>query len=164
MTTARTRRVHADDAAALAAIDEAAFDAPWDLSTFRSLLAGSLTLGWRRDVHGAPVAAALVRVVAGEGELLRLAVHPSARRQGHARALVEAILADLAGGLPYGLHLEVRASNEAARALYRATGFAEVGRRPDYYASPVEDAVLMRWWPSPDGACRDRLAPPGSRW
>ena len=40
-------------------------------------------------------------------------------------------------------HLEVRAGNAAARALYRAMGFEEVGKRHSYYSAPVEDAVLL---------------------
>jgi ribosomal-protein-alanine N-acetyltransferase len=39
--------------------------------------------------------------------------------------------------------LEVRASNEAAQALYRKLGFHDVGRRPRYYGDNGEDAVLM---------------------
>jgi ribosomal-protein-alanine N-acetyltransferase len=43
------------------------------------------------------------------------------------------------------MYLEVRPSNAAARALYRAEGFAEVGLRRDYYpaAGGREDAVIM---------------------
>jgi ribosomal-protein-alanine N-acetyltransferase len=40
--------------------------------------------------------------------------------------------------------LEVRAGNKAAQGFYRFLGFAEEGRRPAYYADPVEDAILMR--------------------
>ena len=39
--------------------------------------------------------------------------------------------------------LEVRAGNSAAQALYRRCGFVVEGRRRRYYASPVEDALLM---------------------
>jgi len=42
--------------------------------------------------------------------------------------------------------LEVRESNERARALYLREGFAEAGRRRDYYPAPQgrrEDALLM---------------------
>jgi ribosomal-protein-alanine N-acetyltransferase len=39
--------------------------------------------------------------------------------------------------------LEVRASNAAARALYREYGFYEVGERKRYYADNREDAVIM---------------------
>ncbi len=39
--------------------------------------------------------------------------------------------------------LEVRASNEAARALYRKYGFQDVGLRRRYYNDNNEDAVIM---------------------
>ncbi|WBL35221.1 hypothetical protein O0235_10520 [Tepidiforma flava] len=39
--------------------------------------------------------------------------------------------------------LEVRVSNEAARALYRRYGFYEVGIRKRYYADNHEDAIIM---------------------
>ncbi|MDX8391133.1 MAG: hypothetical protein R8K53_00980, partial [Mariprofundaceae bacterium] len=48
------------------------------------------------------------------------------------------------------MHLEVRASNLAAQALYQSLGFTTVGTRPNYY-SPIpdkplgEDAVLMHF-------------------
>jgi ribosomal protein S18 acetylase RimI-like enzyme len=41
--------------------------------------------------------------------------------------------------------LEVGAGNSVARALYESMAFAEVGRRPAYYASSNEDAILMTW-------------------
>jgi [ribosomal protein S18]-alanine N-acetyltransferase len=40
--------------------------------------------------------------------------------------------------------LEVREGNHSAQGFYRFLGFREEGRRPGYYADPVEDAVLMR--------------------
>jgi len=42
------------------------------------------------------------------------------------------------------LYLEVRDSNVAARALYASRGFAEIGRRRDYYRRPREDALVLR--------------------
>ncbi len=42
------------------------------------------------------------------------------------------------------LYLEVRVSNTAAQRLYERYDFEEVGRRPGYYTSPVEDAIVMR--------------------
>jgi ribosomal-protein-alanine N-acetyltransferase len=41
------------------------------------------------------------------------------------------------------MFLEVAAGNVAALALYRAAGFAEVGRRVRYYADG-SDALVMR--------------------
>jgi ribosomal-protein-alanine N-acetyltransferase len=37
----------------------------------------------------------------------------------------------------------VRETNQAARALYAALGFDEVGHRRGYYVLPVEDAILL---------------------
>ena len=42
------------------------------------------------------------------------------------------------------LTLEVRDSNEAAIRLYAALGFTEIGRRPNYYFHPKEDARILR--------------------
>jgi len=39
--------------------------------------------------------------------------------------------------------LEVRASNEGARRLYERLGFHLAGVRPNYYSSPVEDALIL---------------------
>nr|MCR5358181.1 ribosomal-protein-alanine N-acetyltransferase [Lachnospiraceae bacterium] len=39
--------------------------------------------------------------------------------------------------------LEVRASNTAAISLYKSLGFAEEGRRRNFYEHPVEDAIIM---------------------
>ncbi|MDP1634529.1 MAG: GNAT family N-acetyltransferase, partial [Gallionellaceae bacterium] len=41
--------------------------------------------------------------------------------------------------------LEVRASNQAAIALYRQAGFSDIGLRRDYYPARTgrEDAILM---------------------
>jgi ribosomal-protein-alanine N-acetyltransferase len=53
--------------------------------------------------------------------------------------------------------LEVRVSNVAARALYRAYGFYEVGLRKRYYADNHEDAIIMTTEPLDSAAYRARL-------
>jgi len=71
-----------------------------------------------------------------EYELLFIEVAEAARRQGVARALIEA--------LPQGrIFLEVRESNTPARELYKRAGFAETGRRKMYYREPSEDGIVM---------------------
>lgn len=78
---------------------------------------------------------------AGEAELLRIAVEPSQRGQGLARALLDACEAGLAAEGIQDLHLEVRVSNAAARALYRGADWRETGLRGRYYRDG-EDAAL----------------------
>jgi ribosomal-protein-alanine N-acetyltransferase len=86
-------------------------------------------------------------IVFEELRLMNLAVHASCRRQGIGWALAtEAISLGLAQSATKAT-LEVRVSNEAARALYRRLGFVQVGTRSKYYTHPIEDAVLMEMDP-----------------
>jgi ribosomal protein S18 acetylase RimI-like enzyme len=81
--------------------------------------------------------------LAGEAELLRIAVDPAHRGQNRGRILLEACQRDLeAEGLVH-LNLEVRASNAAAIRLYGACGWRRCGLRPSYYPDG-EDAALFR--------------------
>jgi ribosomal-protein-alanine N-acetyltransferase len=80
-----------------------------------------------------------VRHVVNELHVTTLAVRPERRRQGYARALVDAALAAFPEARR--VHLEVRPSNAAARSLYEALGFATTGLRRRYYGD--EDALLM---------------------
>jgi [ribosomal protein S18]-alanine N-acetyltransferase len=75
--------------------------------------------------------------------LENLTVDVNWRRRGVARALCAALIdwAKSEGAL--GLDLEVRVTNEAARALYASLQFVEQGRRKKYYRDPEEDGVLM---------------------
>ena len=75
-----------------------------------------------------------------ESEVLNLAVSMPWRRQGVGRRLVEEMIARSAGDLL----LEVRASNIEARNLYKKLGFQDERRRPGYYESPSEAAIVMR--------------------
>jgi len=78
---------------------------------------------------------------AGEHELLNLAVAPRFRRAGVARKLLHWLCKQIDGSL----FLEVRESNLAARNLYKSMDFEEVGRRPKYYESPPEAAIVMKF-------------------
>jgi len=66
----------------------------------------------------------------------------SAQGRGIGRVLVSALVGHARERGASQLHLEVRADNTAARALYEALGFGQVGRRRDYYGRG-RDAVLM---------------------
>jgi len=118
------------DAAALAAIHAAAFDdtRAWSADEIASLLDSRLTF-----VIHQPEGFALGRAVADEVELLTLAVHPAARRQGHARALLLAFEDESKNRGAARAYLEVAQDNIAALALYKAAGYQTTGTRPAYY-------------------------------
>ena len=94
-------------------------------------------------VEGILVAGFLVSrtLTAGESEILNVAVAPEWRRQGVARALLSALLADTGGAV----FLEVRGSNAAARSFYKSLDFHEVTTRADYYENPPESAIVMKF-------------------
>ncbi len=88
----------------------------------------------------------VARWVADEAEILLLGVAPAWRRQGLASQLIEDFLARAAGAGVRRCHLEVASDNAAALALYRALGFARIGRRKGYYnhgLGPPSDALLL---------------------
>jgi len=79
---------------------------------------------------------AMLRLVADEAELMTIAVDRKWRGKGIGRALIAAAFADLMMSSAKKMFLEVAADNAAAIALYRAHGFAEIGRRSGYYPRP----------------------------
>ncbi len=79
-----------------------------------------------------------------EADLMTLAVLPQWRGRGVGGALVDALIEAARERGMRAIFLEVRASNQAARALYGSRGFTDLRVVPDYYRNPVEDAVTMR--------------------
>ena len=77
-----------------------------------------------------------------EWELENIVVAESTRCRGLGCQLVQALLDVARQQHARAIFLEVRESNASARALYRACGFEESGRRPNYYSCPTEDAIL----------------------
>lgn len=92
---------------------------------------------------GAILGYAGLLVVLDEGYITNVAVRPEYRRQGIAGELLSVFRRFAEGNKMAFLTLEVRQSNQAARALYAKYGYAEVGVRKNYYDHPKEDAIIM---------------------
>jgi [ribosomal protein S18]-alanine N-acetyltransferase len=141
-----------DDLAALVALEARCHTHPWSEGGLRDAIvpvAGEGTILVLRGPWTPPDEQRGIRaycafhVVADEAHVHNLALAPEVRRRGLARRLLALTLEILARKGARAVHLEVRAGNAAARALYRAMGFHEVGKRHAYYSAPVEDAVLL---------------------
>lgn len=136
------RPMTAADVPSVAALEKLCFSDPWSVSSIASELDNplSLWLVWEED--GAAAAYLGVQRVPPQADVMNVAVSPALRRRGIAHAL----FAELERRLPEidELFLEVRASNSGAIALYRTLGFEQVGRRPNYYLDPREDALILR--------------------
>ena len=141
MTIERMNETHV---VAVAALEKLCFADPWSERSIASELENPLAL-WLVAVDGDCVAGYVgSQSVMGESDMMNIAVAPNYRRQGIAEALIEELARQLRDGGNYCLTLEVRASNEPAIALYEKLGFTQVGRRPNYYRSPKEDALILR--------------------
>lgn len=93
-----------------------------------------------------PEGGLLARCVAGECEILAFATDPAAQRQGVASSLLTELLGHARDSGADTVFLEVASGNAPARAFYTARGFAEIGRRRDYYTlrdGAHDDALLM---------------------
>jgi ribosomal-protein-alanine N-acetyltransferase len=133
------------DLEAVMAIERLSFSTPWERQAFSDELARS----WarlevlRQTASGGVIGFCNYWLVADELHILNIAVHPDERRRGHAARLLQHILDEASRNNTRVVSLEVRASNQAAQALYRKFGFRAVGTRPKYYADNGEDALLM---------------------
>jgi [ribosomal protein S18]-alanine N-acetyltransferase len=135
------------DLDAIVAIERASFsDPPWSRNSFLALVDSPrayFTVACESPT-GQVIGYVVAWFVADEAEIANLAVAPDRRHRGvGSRLLDEALIAARGAGAQV-VHLEVRDSNAAARALYGSRGFSAVGRRRHYYRDPVEDALLLR--------------------
>ena len=137
------RPMRAADVDAVVAIERGTFTMPWSAGTFRDLLARPDAACLVADADGQPVGYAVYWWAAGEAELGDIAVKESWRGSGVGSHLIGAVIDGAARRGARRLFLEVRDTNRRARALYRRHRFREVGRRPDYYRDPREDAIVM---------------------
>ena len=127
----------------VAELEKQCFSDPWSEKSVASELENPLSL-WLVALEGDTVAGYVGSpTVMGETDMMNVAVSPAYRRRGIARELIQALLRELARQGSHRLTLEVRASNAPARALYESLGFAQVGRRPNYYRNPKEDALIL---------------------
>ncbi|WP_245764263.1 GNAT family N-acetyltransferase [Sulfitobacter marinus] len=111
----------------MAQIHAAAFlhDRAWSAAEIADLLASPFVTAL--EAQGG---FALTRLVAGETELLTIAVDPAYQNQGIGRRLMNTWLTCGADSA----FLEVAADNTSAIALYESLGFHKTARRSRYYA------------------------------
>ncbi len=137
-------RMNKSHAEAIAALEKECFSDPWSVNAFLSEADNHLSL-WLVAMDGDRLAGYVgSQSVLGWADMMNLAVAPDYRRRGIARELIIRLISCLQAEKVSCLTLEVRVSNMPAISLYTQMGFAEVGRRKNYYHDPREDALILR--------------------
>ena len=141
------RPVDPADAPALAAVHASGFQSPWSAEDLARFVADGVNFALAAESDSGMIAGfILCRVIAGEAEVLTLAVAPAHRRQGVAARLLAEAMAR-ASLHAQTMFLEVAADNPGAISLYKGCGFATAGRRAGYYGrghGGSVDALVMR--------------------
>jgi ribosomal-protein-alanine N-acetyltransferase len=135
------------DAPKLAQLHGASFHRGWGEAEFEGMLTERNTLVHRLRQGRNIIGFAASRMVAGEAEILSIAVNASYRGRGLSRNLLLTHLGHLAGRGVRTVFLEVEEINQPARRLYERAGFGIAGRRERYYRQPDGEqlnALLMR--------------------
>ena len=131
---------------AVLAIEVQAYPFPWTRGNFIDSIAAGYLARALFAADGELIGYFVAMPGFEEMHLLNVTVASRHEGQGHARRLLAELYALSASFAAAAVWLEVRESNARARALYLREGFAEAGRRRDYYPPPAgqrEDAILM---------------------
>ena len=140
-------------------VDHASFLRPWTKAMYESELKNPAVtrIFVIRTDECAVAGYCAAWFVTPELHINNLAIRPEYRRRRLATILLEQVLERARAEGGERATLEVRRSNHAARALYEGLGFRVRGVRRDYYAEPVEDALIL--WREPlDGPPPDEDA------
>lgn len=155
----RVERMTLSDVDDVHRIERASFPVPWPDYAFRQ------EIETNRMAHYLIVRAGKETIAYGglwlmvdEAHITTFAVLPLYRRQGVGGRLMVDLMrlaSDLGARV---VTLEVRLSNQPARALYHRFGFRPVGVRPRYYSDNGEDALIMTTDELSTPQMRDRMA------
>lgn len=137
------RELQACDITKVRVLDQEAFYDPWSnelwvdelnngLATYLVLEEGQELLGY-----------AGYWLVAGEAQVIRVAVAKKRRNQGLGKLLTRAMIDHAWARAATSMTLEVRQGNAAAQKVYLDCGFVSAGIRPHYYADNHENALIM---------------------
>lgn len=130
--------------AAVSALEQATLS-PWTpemvLSEFKISTSRQLVAVAAPDK---PIGWCCCRLVPPEAELLKIAVDGTVRRSGVGCLLFNFLRVELIKSQISTLFLEVRSQNSSALQFYRENKFFKIGRRPNYYTNPGDDALILQ--------------------
>lgn len=141
----RTTAMTLADLNAVVAAEAMLHASPWTRGQFADSLAAGHDALLAYDSSNSLVGYGVVMMATDQAELLNISVLPAFQRQGVGAAFLQHLIVRAQARQATRMLLEVRATNQAALALYARLGFAEIGRRRGYYSAHEqrEDAIVM---------------------
>ena len=137
------RSIEARDVDSILAVQSACPEiAQWTSWDYARVARGEMA-GWVAEEDNAVAGFLVARKIATDLEILNFAVRPDSRQRGIGSGLLQQAFD---WGKTFGADqalLEVRASNLKALRFYEDRGFRVAGRRKQYYAAPIEDALVL---------------------
>lgn len=137
------RNMTETDSDAIAELEAATFTDAWTAKSIHDTFCQQQAFIVIAENDGKVAGYCIVYFALDEGEIARIAVDTSCRRQGVGRKLLEQVSRICIEKGITRLMLDVRESNESARKFYLSYGFQEDGIRKNFYEMPKENAVLM---------------------
>lgn len=137
------RRMELRDAPQVSEIEKRAFSQPWPENEFAKAAQADNYIYLVAEHENKIIGYAGCVFAADEADITNIAVDETARRRGIGRKLLQCLIKQAAEAGLAKLFLEVRTGNAPALELYRTLSFEQIGLRPNFYAKPVEDAILM---------------------
>ena len=135
-------RMMLSDISEVVMLEQSVSPTPWSETIFTDCLKAGYECWVLRssEVFGYLILAS----AAQESHLLNIAIHPNSQGRGLGRSFLEFAISLAINEGSERLFLEVRPSNNSARALYQKKGFQFLGRRLNYYGQPAkEDALVL---------------------
>jgi ribosomal-protein-alanine N-acetyltransferase len=138
------RPMKKSDMRAVMAIEQSAYEFPWEPGIFRDCLRVGYCC-WVGERAGCIVSYGILSVGGGESHVLNICVAPWTQGQGYGRRMMEKLIEVARSHKAEMMLLEVRPSNRVALSLYRKLGFNEIGSRKGYYPAKNgrEDAIVL---------------------
>lgn len=138
------RKGRVEDLDGIAALEQVCFPSPWSRESLcRDMTENQMAEYFVAELDNEVVGYLGIWLVSEEGYINNVAVSPFHRRQHVGSALIETMLEVTQEEGVRAHTLEVRASNEAAKGLYKKFGFNEAALRKGYYEDNGEDAIIM---------------------
>ena len=132
-----------EDIPAIAVLEQLCFSVPWSEKALGETIASPHARLFCAVLDGTVIAYGGCYLLGDDADITNIATHPDFRRRGAAAAVLQALTACAEEAGMQAIHLEVRASNAPAIALYEHFGFSVDGIRKNYYKNPTENAILM---------------------